>query len=192
MGHWTSFELGILDSIQNISMPVLDRTMVDITSLGNFSILWIAFIVIFLSTKEYKKVGKVMLIGFILNLIVVNILLKNIFDRPRPFQVVGNFDLLIPPLNDGSFPSGHSSYAFTFFAIILFMIKSKSLKIFTGVLAFLITFSRLYLYVHFPTDVIVGSLIGFLLGVLAIKIYDSKNVRKILPDRYLQIWPAML
>lgn len=192
MGQWTSFELRILDSIQNISMPVLDRTMVDITSLGNFSILWIAFIVIFLSTKEYKKVGKVMLIGFILNLIVVNILLKNIFDRPRPFQVVGNFDLLIPPLNDGSFPSGHSSYAFTFFAIILFMIKSKSLKIFTGVLAFLITFSRLYLYVHFPTDVLAGSLIGFLLGVLAIKIYDSKNVRKILPDRYLQIWPAML
>lgn len=192
MGQWTSFELGILDSIQNISMPVLDRTMVDITSLGNFSILWIAFIVIFLSTKEYKKVGKVMVVGFILNLIIVNILLKNIFDRPRPFQVVGNFDLLIPPLNDGSFPSGHSSYAFTFFAIILFMIKSKSLKIFTGVLAFLITFSRLYLYVHFPTDVLVGSLIGFLLGVLAIKIYDSKNVRKILPDRYLQIWPAML
>ena len=187
MGQWTSFELGILDSIQNISMPLLDRTMVDITSLGNFSILWIAFIVIFLSTKEYKKVGKVMLIGFILNLIIVNILLKNIFDRSRPFQVVGNFDLLIPPLNDGSFPSGHSSYAFTFFAIILFITKSKSLKIFTGVLAFLIAFSRLYLYVHFPTDVIVGSLIGFLLGVLAIKIYYSKNVRKILPDRYLQI-----
>lgn len=192
MGQWTSFELGILDSIQNISMPLLDRIMVDITSLGNFSILWIAFIVIFLSTKEYKKVGKVMLIGFILNLIIVNVLLKNIFDRSRPFQVVGNFDLLIPPLNDGSFPSGHSSYAFTFFAIILFMIKSKSLKIFTGVLAFLIAFSRLYLYVHFPTDVIAGSLIGFLLGVLAIKIYENKNVRKILPDRYLQIWPTML
>ena len=192
MGQWTSFELGILDSIQNISMPLLDRTMVDITSLGNFSILWIAFIVIFLSTKEYEKVGKVMVVGFILNLIIVNILLKNIFDRPRPFQVVGKFDLLIPPLNDGSFPSGHSSYAFTFFAIILFMIKSKFLKIFTGVLAFLIAFSRLYLYVHFPTDVIIGSLIGFLLGILAIKIYDSKNVRKILPDRYLQIWPAML
>ena len=192
MGQWTSFELRILDSIQNISMPLLDRAMVDITSLGNFSILWIAFIVIFLSTKEYKKAGKVIVIAFILNLIIVNILLKNIFDRSRPFQVVGNFDLLIPPLNDGSFPSGHSSYAFTFFAIILFITKSKSLKIFTGVLAFLIAFSRLYLYVHFPTDVIVGSLIGFLLGVLAIKIYDSKNVRKILPDRYLQIWPAML
>lgn len=192
MGQWTSFELRILDSIQNISMPLLDRAMVDITSLGNFSILWIAFIVIFLSTKEYKKAGKVMAIAFILNLIIVNILLKNIFARPRPFQVVGKFDLLIPPLNDGSFPSGHSSYAFTFFAIILLMTKSKSLKIFTGVLAFLIAFSRLYLYVHFPTDVLAGSLIGFLLGVLAIKIYDNKNVRKILADKYLQIWPAML
>lgn len=186
MSLWTSFELGILDAIQKISTPILDRTMVDITSLGNFSILWLAFIIIFLSTKEYKRVGKVMIIGFILNIIIVNLLLKNIFDRSRPFEVVGNFDLLIPPLKDGSFPSGHSSYAFTFFAIILFMTKSKSLKIFTGVLSFLIAFSRLYLYVHFPTDVLAGSIIGFFLGILAIKIYFNKNLRKRLPVKYLQ------
>ena len=187
MGQLTSIELGILDDIQKISTPFLDRLMVDITSLGNFSILWLAFIIIFLSTKEYKRVGKVMVIAFILNVIIVNILLKNFFDRSRPFELVDNFDLLIPPLKDGSFPSGHSSHAFTFFAIILFMTKSKSLKIFTGILAFLIAFSRLYLYVHFPTDVLAGSLIGFLLGILAIKIYDNRNVRKILPDKHLQI-----
>lgn len=187
MSLWTSFELGILDNIQKISTPFLDRSMVNITSLGNFSILWLAFIIIFLSTKEYKRVGKVMIIAFILNTIIVNLLLKNIFDRSRPFELVDNFDLLIPPLKDGSFPSGHSSYAFTFFSIILYMTKSKSLKIFTGILAFLIAFSRLYLYVHFPTDVLAGSLIGFLLGIFAIKIYDNKNVRKIMPDKYLQI-----
>lgn len=186
MGPWTSFELEILDAIQKLSTPFLDRAMVDITSLGNFSILWLAFIIIFLSTKEYKRVGKVMVIGFILNIIVVNLLLKNIFDRSRPFELMDNFDLLIPPLKDGSFPSGHSSYAFTFFAIILFMTKSKSLKIFTGVLTFLIAFSRLYLYVHFPTDVLSGAIIGFMLGILAMKIYFDKNLRKNLPVKYLQ------
>ena len=192
MSLWTSFELGILDNIQKISTPFLDRSMVDITSLGNFSILWLAFIIIFLSTKEYKRVGKVMVIAFILNVIIVNLLLKNIFDRSRPFELVDNFDLLIPPLKDGSFPSGHSSYAFTFFAIILFMAKSKVLKMFTGILAFLIAFSRLYLYVHFPTDVLAGAVIGVFLALLAMKIYFDKNLRKKLPAKYLQIWPAML
>lgn len=187
MSLWTSFELGILDNIQKISTPFLDRSMVDITSLGNFSILWLAFIIIFLSTKEYKRVGKVMVIAFILNVIIVNLLLKNIFDRSRPFELVDNFDLLIPPLKDGSFPSGHSSYAFTFFAIILFMAKSKVLKMFTGILAFLIAFSRLYLYVHFPTDVLAGAVIGVFLALLAMKIYFDKNLRKKLPAKYLQI-----
>ena len=187
MGQRTNFELHILDAIQKISNPTLDKIMVNVSSLGNMSILWIAFIIIFLSTKEYKKAGKVMVIGFALNLIVVNILLKNIFDRQRPFELVNNFNLLIPPLKDGSFPSGHSSYAFTFFAIILFMTKSKSLKVFTGVLAFLITFSRLYLYVHFPTDVIGGSLIGFFLGRLALKVYFDKKLRKRFTVKYLQL-----
>ena len=91
MGQRTNFELHILDAIQKISNPTLDKIMVNVSSLGNMSILWIAFIIIFLSTKEYKKSGKVMVIGFALNLIVVNILLKNIFDRQRPFELVNNF-----------------------------------------------------------------------------------------------------
>lgn len=186
MGPWTSFEIGILDAIQKLSTPGLDKFMVTITSLGNLSIIWIAFIIIFLSTKEYKTMGKVMVLGFILNLIIVNLLLKNIFARVRPFNIVNHADLLIPTLKDGSFPSGHTSYAFTIFTIILFMAKKKSLKVLTGILAVLIAFSRLYLYVHFPTDVIGGAIIGFILAILAMKIYFSKNIREKLANTNLQ------
>lgn len=186
MGPWTSFEIGILDAIQKLSTPSLDKFMVTITSLGNMSIIWIAFIIIFLSTKEYKTMGKVMVLGFILNLIIVNLLLKNIFARVRPFNIVNHADLLIPTLKDGSFPSGHTSYAFTIFTIVLFMAKKKSLKVLTGILAVLIAFSRLYLYVHFPTDVIGGAIIGFILAILAMKIYFSKNIREKLANTNLQ------
>lgn len=186
MGPWTSFEIGILDAIQKLSTPGLDKFMVTITSLGNLSIIWIAFIIIFLSTKEYKTMGKVMVLGFILNLIIVNLLLKNIFARVRPFNIVNHADLLIPTLKDGSFPSGHTSYAFTIFTIVLFMAKKKSLKVLTGILAVLIAFSRLYLYVHFPTDVIGGVIIGFILAILAMKIYFSKNIREKLANTNLQ------
>lgn len=186
MGPWTSFEIGILDAIQKLSTPGLDKFMVTITSLGNMSIIWIAFIIIFLSTKEYKTMGKVMVLGFILNLIIVNLLLKNIFARVRPFNIVNHADLFIPTLKDGSFPSGHTSYAFTIFTIVLFMAKKKSLKVLTGILAVLIAFSRLYLYVHFPTDVIGGTIIGFILAILAMKIYFSKNVREKLANTNLQ------
>lgn len=186
MGPWSSFEIGILDAIQKLSTPGLDKFMVTITSLGNLSIIWIAFIIIFLSTKEYKTMGKVMVLGFILNLIIVNLLLKNIFARVRPFNIVNHADLLIPTLKDGSFPSGHTSYAFTIFTIVLFMAKKKSLKVLTGILAVLIAFSRLYLYVHFPTDVIGGVIIGFILAILAMKIYFSKNIREKLANTNLQ------
>ena len=186
MGPWTSFEIGILDTIQKLSTPGLDKFMVTITSLGNMSIIWIVFIIIFLSTKEYKTMGKVMVLGFILNLIIVNLLLKNIFARVRPFNIVNHANLLIPTLKDGSFPSGHTSYAFTIFTIVLFMAKKKSLKVLTGILAVLIAFSRLYLYVHFPTDVIGGVIIGFILAILAMKIYFSKNIREKLANTNLQ------
>lgn len=186
MGPWTSFEIGILDAIQKLSTPGLDKFMVTITNLGNLSIIWIAFIIIFMSTKEYKSMAKVMVIGFILNIIIVNLLLKNIFARVRPFDYVNNIELLIPKLKDGSFPSGHTSYAFTFFTIIFFMSKSKMIKIFTGILALLIALSRLYLYVHFPTDVIAGAVIGFAIGILSMKIYFDKNIRKKLANFNLQ------
>lgn len=178
MTSWINFELNILNSIQNIANPSLDSFFVNISALGNASIFWIALTILCLTSKEYKKMGKVMVIGFILNLLVVNLLLKNIVARIRPYNYIENIKLLVPALNDGSFPSGHTSYAFTYFAIVLSMSKNKSLKIFIGIVALLIAISRLYLYVHFPTDIIGGAIIGILIGKFAIKVYSSNKFVK--------------
>ena len=168
---WTIFELNILNAIQNIRNPILDSFFIAITSLGDASIFWIAFTILCLSTKEYKNMGKIMIIAFILNMIIVNLLLKNIVGRVRPYNYIDDFGLLIQKLGDGSFPSGHSSYAFSFATIVAYMGKGKAIKIFTGVLAILIAFSRLYLFVHFPSDVISGAIIGYLISYLIIKSY---------------------
>lgn len=119
-----------------------------------------------------------MVIAFILNIILVNILVKNLVARPRPYDVANFTDLLVHKLSDNSFPSGHTSYAFTFATIVTLLNKNKALKIFTDVLAVFMAFSRLYLYVHFPTDVLAGAIFGILIGILSIKIYNSKNIGK--------------
>ena len=174
-----NFELNILNSIQNIRNVPLDKLMVTISSAGNLSLIWIAYIFIFLSAKELKKQGKIMILAFVLNIFLVNILVKNIVARPRPYEVANFTDLLVHKLSDNSFPSGHTSYAFTFATIITKLNKNKALKIFTNTLAVLMAFSRLYLYVHFPIDVLAGAVFGILIGVWAIKIYDSSKYKEI-------------
>ncbi len=178
MNSFTSFELSILDAIQSIRNPFLDEFMVAISSLGNAAIIWICLIIVFLSTKEYKKMAQIMIIAFIGNLIIINLGLKNVVNRTRPYEYVKGLELLIPKVGNASFPSGHSSYAATFVTIILFMGKSKLLKRFTLILAILISFSRLYLHVHFPSDVIAGIILGIIIGIFSMKFYFSDYYKK--------------
>lgn len=174
-----NFELRILNAIQTMRTTPMDKFMVTISSVGNLSIIWIAFIFIFLAAKELKDQGKIMIVGFALNILLVNILVKNLVARPRPYEVANFTNLLVQKLSDNSFPSGHTSYAFTFATIITRLNKNKALIVFTDILAILIAFSRLYLYVHFPTDVLAGVVFGILIGILSIKIYNSYQNRKI-------------
>ena len=102
-----NFEIGILNAIQGMRNNPLDKFMVTISSLGNLSLIWISFIIIFLAARDLKKQGKVMILAFILNLIIVNILVKNLVARPRPYEVTGFSDLLIHKLSDNSFQVTH-------------------------------------------------------------------------------------
>lgn len=174
-----TYEIGILNSIQNIRSEGLDNFFLTITSLGNMSILWFSMILIFMTTKRYRRIGEIILISFFLNLLIVNIILKISVGRVRPYEAAGFTDLLINHLSDNSFPSGHTSYAASFATIIILLAKSKPLKYYVGIIAILIAFSRLYLYVHYPTDVIAGAIVGIIIGIGSIKIYQSPKYRKL-------------
>ena len=151
---------------QNIHTPWLDKIMVAITSLGNAGILWIVMAAVLLIIPRTRKVGICMAIALVLDLLMTNCLLKNLVARTRPYDVANFTDLIVKKPKDYSFPSGHTAASFAA-VTALFMSRKKLLGAISCVIAILIAFSRMYLYVHFPTDIIGGIVVGVAAGVAA-------------------------
>ena len=176
-----SFDLPILDWIAaNLWCPVLDAVMPVITLLGDAGIFWIAVAVLFIFTKKYRKIGIGMMIALMMGLVICNICLKPMIARIRPYDfkeehlgIVVN--LLIEKQHDFAFPSGHTIASFE--AAVVILLGNRKLGIPAMILACLIAFSRLYLYVHYPTDVIVSIVLGSVLALigwyLAQKVMDK-------------------
>ena len=170
-------EIAILDFLQNvIKGDILDFVMPKITALGNAGILWIILTLIFLISKKYRKTGVVMAIALVLDLIFCNMLIKPLVARQRPFHINPDIILMIDPPGDHSFPSGHTAASFAAAGAMYFS-KYKHWKAF-GVIALAIAFSRLYLYVHFPTDVIGGAALGIACAYAAHRIYTAAERKK--------------
>lgn len=170
-----NFDMAILDLIQsNIRTSFMDAIMPFITQLGDAGLIWIILSIGLIIPKKTRKIGFVMIIALILNGIICNIILKPMLARIRPFDVNTAIKLLINKLRDFSFPSGHTSASFTA-ASVLFFRKSK-LFVPSLVLAFLISFSRLYLYVHYPSDVLAGLVLGVLCGYIGHRAVASKEI----------------
>ena len=164
-----SFDLPILDWIQaNMANPFLDMIMPWITILGDAGIFWMIVAGVLAITKKYRKVGFGMAIAMALGLLVCNVTLKPLVARIRPYdlqETLGvTINLLIEKQHDFSFPSGHTIASFE--ACTVMLLGSKKLGIPATLLAILIAFSRLYLYVHYPTDVIASVILGTLFGVI--------------------------
>lgn len=170
-----NFDMAILDLIQsNIRTGFIDAIMPFITQLGDAGLIWIILSIGLIIPKKTRKIGFVMIIALILNGIICNIILKPMLARIRPFDVNTAIKLLINKPRDFSFPSGHTSASFTA-ASVLFFRKSK-LFVPSLVLAFLISFSRLYLYVHYPSDVLAGLVLGVLCGYIGHRAVASKEI----------------
>ncbi len=163
------FLLFIQDNIRN---PVLDQIMLFITSLGNGGILWIAVTFILLIIKKTRKIGIYCAVALVLQLTLINGLIKNLVGRIRPYEVVDGLNCLIGVQKDPSFPSGHTSSSFAV-ASVIFMKLPKKFGIPALIMAALIAFSRLYVGVHYPTDVIAGTVFGILLSFIAIWLTDE-------------------
>ncbi len=155
----------ILDQISKyLKGPILDKIMVFITSLGNSGAIWIVLAISFLLTKKYRKTGIILIISLMIGLLIGNIFLKNVVARERPFLSRLEIKLLIASPKDFSFPSGHTLASFISATII--WLRHKKIRIYTLILAILISFSRLYLYVHFPSDVLIGIVLGIFIGYI--------------------------
>lgn len=170
-------EIQILHWFETLHNPITNPIFYVITTLGNAGWFWIVLAVLMLTVlpKKYKKAGLTMAIALILSLIFCNGIMKHLWARPRAFWVVGqNFVVgnefenlygIFNSIHDYSFPSGHSSASFAV-AVSIFMWRKKEGSA-ALVLAALIAFSRLYFTVHYPTDVLVGTITGALYGVAA-------------------------
>lgn len=156
-------EIEILDWIQTIRTPFLDDLMRFITNLGNLGIIWILFAVSLLLVSRTRGTGLKTLAALAVDAVLCNGVLKLLFARIRPCDVNTAIQLLIPRPDDFSFPSGHTAAAFAV-VTALFLSGEKRLWKPALVLAVLMAFSRLYLYVHYPTDVLGGILAGVISG----------------------------
>lgn len=165
-----SFDLPILDWIQaNLKNGFLDVIMPIITMFGDGGIFWIACAVILLCIPKTRKTGLGMGLALVMGLIVCNITLKPLVQRIRPYDFQQEYfqvtiQLLTERMHDFSFPSGHTIASFE--AATVLLINNKKLGIPAMILAVLIAFSRLYLYVHYPTDVIFSIFAGILFAFI--------------------------
>lgn len=158
-------ELNILWWIrEHLTHPFLDTVMPYLTSLANHGEFWILVALILLCFKKTRKAGVAMGIAMACGYLIGNMGMKNIFARTRPYDVV-EVDLLVAKLHDFSFPSGHTLVSFEAATALWYHHRKWGVAAF--VLAALIAYSRLYLFVHYPTDVLAGALLGVAIGLAA-------------------------
>ncbi len=142
-----------------LRFPWLTGVMRFITSLGDGGIIWIVLAAVFICTKRYRKTGTAMAVALLIGYLVTNLILKNLVMRVRPYDAIAGLQALIGPLRDSSFPSGHATSSIAAGFVVL-RGSPRYIGIPAFVLAVLICLSRLYLGVHYPTDVLAGALIG--------------------------------
>lgn len=162
-------EIKFLEFLQKLHNPIFDFLMTIITTLGNSGIIWIAIGIFFLFQKSPKKkrLATTIFIALIIFAVIGLVILKPMIARPRPCWVV-DVNLLIPNPKDYSFPSGHTGSSFVATTVIYHY--NKKWGIYAGILASIIAFSRLYHFVHYPTDILGGLILGIACGFAAIKI----------------------
>lgn len=167
----TETDFAVLDFIQsNMRTGFGDAVMPLITMLGNSGILWIVFCIVLICIPKFRRQGFVLFTTLGVNFVIYQFLLKGLIQRPRPFVQNPDMlaDLLIRAPRDSSFPSGHTSSALCITAALFYMrdrMKPVSwIWIPALAVSVLIAFSRLYLYVHFPSDVLAGAVIGVFSG----------------------------
>lgn len=169
------FDALVLEFFQNIHTPVLDRIMVAVTNIGEMGMVWIVIAIPLLFSKKYRVWGIMVLASLLLGLIVGNGILKNVIGRARPCWVHPEVQLLVANPKDFSFPSGHTLSSFEAATVLMF--ANKKMGIPALFLAIVMAASRLYLYVHYPTDILGGIVLGIMIGCLTVYLFRTYRTK---------------
>lgn len=158
------FEFAVLDWIQrNLRCEFFDVAMPAVSWICNHGEVWILLAFCLLLARKHRMSGAAVACALVLDLVCCNVILKPLIGRERPFAVGALAELLVAPPLDASFPSGHTAASFAAVSALWFS-GERRLALPCLALALAIAFSRLYLYVHWPSDVLGGALLGAALG----------------------------
>ena len=177
MMDWiVSIDFAILDFIQNTMVnPVMNIIMMIFSYVGEAGAIWIIAAIIMLFFRKTRATGVIMLAAMALGLLVGEACLKNVICRPRPFLVNTSVKPFIHAPLGYSFPSGHTTTAFAA-ALVIAARQKRGWGIAAYVLACLIAFSRMYNYVHYPTDILAGIILGTLCALLMLFIFQKTGL----------------
>lgn len=172
--HFLNFDLKIFEWIQTInSNAFLTPVLKIITTLGEGGIIFILMGLILLVTKKYRKIGFAMLVALVVMVVCNDFILKELFARPRPFNLeydwwneIYKYPEIVSRPDSWSFPSGHTSSAFA--AAVAVLWYNRKIGIPTFIFAAIMGFSRIYVQVHYPSDVIAGAIVGIIYGMIGI------------------------
>ncbi len=167
---------------EHLRVSWLNGPVVRFSTLGNAGLLFIAVTLVLLVFKRTRRMGVHTAAGLIVDVLAVNVTIKPLVSRARPWLVMEGFQTLTRSSDPNSFPSGHTCAAFAFAAAIWVATPNKKIRAAALIVAVLMGLSRLYVGVHFPSDVlagmVIGSLCGLLGGFLARRVLTWRDSRK--------------
>lgn len=163
------FEGQFLLWLQGMRVEALNPVLTFITHLGDFGALWIGLALLMICFKKTRRVGVTSAVSILISFIVANLILKPLVARTRPYELIEGLVNLIEDQPDKSFPSGHATNALAC-AWVMFRMMDKKYGVPALVLALVICFTRLYVGVHYPTDVLAGILVGVCAAEIAMRL----------------------
>ena len=163
-------ELGIIEWMQGAS-PMLDPLMISVTYAASNATIWLIAAFLMTCSMRYRRIGVAVIVALAVTYIVVDLVMKPVFDRPRPFEVEDLVPIVDPPTS-ASFPSGHTAHSFA--AAFCIFYYNRRWGIPALAFASLVGVSRIYLGVHWPTDVLAGVIVGVAVAYAAIWFMDRR------------------
>ena len=156
----------------NFHTPILNKVMILFTAAGDKGFVWILISLLLLINKKTRYIGMVTLGALVLSTIAGEGILKHIIQRPRSYVDFPSIQLLVGKPTTYSFPSGHTASSFAAAYVLSKYLKKISPLIW--IVAITIAFSRLYLFMHYPSDVVAGIVLGLICGKVALYMYEHK------------------